>query len=342
MKLLLLAVVVGACYCARLDNTYLPPAGAHGAGGGPGLSAPFGPRPSGGGAPGFGGRPGGPGGPGFGGPGGAPGPLYGPPSGPGKAGPGGPGPNGFGPGPHGGFGPAGPGGFGPGPQGGGGPDARANILRFDNTPNAGDGSYQFSFETENGIKAEEEGHARPDSNQEEGGEAVRGSFSYTAPDGQQIEITYTADENGFVPQGAHLPTPPPIPEEILRSLEQNAAEEARGGGSDGSYNGGQGGYPSGGPGGRQGGYPSGGPGGYPSGPGGRPSGPGGFPSGGGPGGYPSGGPGGYPSGGPGGYPSGSGPGGYPGGSSSPGAGGLPGARPGGSRPGFNPQTGYSY
>lgn len=56
------------CCAARLENTYLPPAGAGGAGGGPGLSTPFGSRP--GGSPGFGGAPGG-GSPGFGG--GAPG-----------------------------------------------------------------------------------------------------------------------------------------------------------------------------------------------------------------------------------------------------------------------------
>ncbi|KAL9706334.1 hypothetical protein quinque_009852 [Culex quinquefasciatus] len=35
-----------------------------------------------------------------------------------------------------------------------------------------------------------------------------GSFSYPSPDGQQIQLNYTADETGFHPQGAHLPVAP--------------------------------------------------------------------------------------------------------------------------------------
>lgn len=57
---------------------------------------------------------------------------------------------------------------------------------------------------------------------------MSGSFSYTGPDGAQYTITYTADEAGFHPEGAHLPTPPPIPPEIQRGIELSLAAEARG------------------------------------------------------------------------------------------------------------------
>ncbi|XP_050307416.1 pupal cuticle protein 20-like isoform X2 [Anthonomus grandis grandis] len=116
-------------------------------------------------------------------------------------------------------------------------DAQATIISYEND-NDGSGNYKWSYETSNGIKADETGELKNAGSDDEAQSAV-GSFSYTAPDGTEIKIEYTADENGFVPKGDHLPTPPPIPPEILKSLEENAAEEAAGGGNGGG-NGGNG------------------------------------------------------------------------------------------------------
>ncbi|XP_068620377.1 pupal cuticle protein 27-like isoform X2 [Battus philenor] len=106
-------------------------------------------------------------------------------------------------------------------------ERNAAILRQINE-NDGD-RYSYAFETENGIVAEENGVATD-------GVEAQGGYSYTGDDGQVYSIRYTAGQNGFIPEGDHLPTPPPIPEEILMALEQNARDEAAGIYDDGSYN----------------------------------------------------------------------------------------------------------
>ncbi|XP_050301571.1 pupal cuticle protein 20-like [Anthonomus grandis grandis] len=102
------------------------------------------------------------------------------------------------------------------------------ILRLD-TENPGDGTYRYAYETGNEIQAEEQGSAQS------GWNKAQGSYRFVSPEGQNFEITYTADENGYVPQGAHLPTPPPIPEEILKSLELIRQAEASGNIIEGAY-----------------------------------------------------------------------------------------------------------
>ncbi|XP_063366565.1 pupal cuticle protein 36a-like [Cydia amplana] len=105
-------------------------------------------------------------------------------------------------------------------------ERNAAILRQD-SQNDGE-TYSYAYETENGIYAEESGVAT-------NGVEAQGSYSYTGDDGQVYTVRYTADQNGFVPVGDHLPTPPPVPEEILKALEQNARDEAAGIYDDGSY-----------------------------------------------------------------------------------------------------------
>lgn len=76
----------------------------------------------------------------------------------------------------------------------------------------------YSYETENGIKAEETGTLKRASSPDKTDVIVsQGSYSYTSPEGELIQVTYVADDvGGFQPQGAHLPTPPPIPAAIQR------------------------------------------------------------------------------------------------------------------------------
>uniref|UniRef100_A0A2H1VVG3 SFRICE_030046 n=1 Tax=Spodoptera frugiperda TaxID=7108 RepID=A0A2H1VVG3_SPOFR len=105
-------------------------------------------------------------------------------------------------------------------------ERNAAILRQDNS-NDGE-TYAYAYETENGISGEENGVAT-------NGVQAQGSYSYTGDDGKVYSVRYTADENGFQPQGDHLPTPPPIPAEILKALEQNARDEAAGIYDDGNY-----------------------------------------------------------------------------------------------------------
>ncbi|XP_048485221.1 endocuticle structural glycoprotein SgAbd-8-like [Plutella xylostella] len=80
-----------------------------------------------------------------------------------------------------------------------------------------DGSYSWAYETGNGISADEKGSLK-NIGAEEPALEVQGQFAYPSEDGGNIQLTYIANENGFQPQGAHLPTPPPIPEAIQRAL----------------------------------------------------------------------------------------------------------------------------
>lgn len=99
--------------------------------------------------------------------------------------------------------------------------------------------YIYRFEAGNGIKNQGSGFPKkilaptfnadgtPTGQTEEQEIIVQtGSYSYTSPDGQIITLNYIADENGFQPVGDHLPLPPAIPEQILSSLKQQAAEAA--------------------------------------------------------------------------------------------------------------------
>ncbi|KAG4077087.1 hypothetical protein HA402_016074 [Bradysia odoriphaga] len=87
-------------------------------------------------------------------------------------------------------------------------DRDAVILKQVYEPNP-DGSYVYSYETSNGIRADQQGYLKNPGSQVEA-QVMQGSYSYTGPDGIVYTITYIADENGFRAEGAHIPTPPPV------------------------------------------------------------------------------------------------------------------------------------
>ncbi|CAL8102795.1 unnamed protein product [Orchesella dallaii] len=92
------------------------------------------------------------------------------------------------------------------------------ITRSENENN-GDGTFRWVSELSDGTKLEQSGYVKDGPDPENPIQVIQGSFSYISPEGEQINLKYLADENGFQPEGAHLPTPPPIPEEIQRSIE---------------------------------------------------------------------------------------------------------------------------
>lgn len=72
------------------------------------------------------------------------------------------------------------------------------ILRQESKHNE-DGSYEFNYETGNGISVGEQGYVKPGGQKDEAIQVAQGYFSYTGDDGIPISLKYVADENGFQP-----------------------------------------------------------------------------------------------------------------------------------------------
>jgi hypothetical protein len=87
-------------------------------------------------------------------------------------------------------------------------------------------SYAYAYETANGIKSEQIGQFTA-TGPEEGVLRVQGSEAHVGDDGQTYSVQYTADENGFNVIGAHLPTPPAIPPELVKSIQEALADQTQ-------------------------------------------------------------------------------------------------------------------
>ncbi|EDX16200.1 GD14953 [Drosophila simulans] len=81
----------------------------------------------------------------------------------------------------------------------------AQILNYES--DVGPEKFDYNYETSDGQAASAKGELRyPNTDHES--LAVQGSYRFVADDGQTYEVKYVADENGFQPQGAHLPVAP--------------------------------------------------------------------------------------------------------------------------------------
>ncbi|KAL4707783.1 hypothetical protein ACJJTC_001729 [Scirpophaga incertulas] len=85
-----------------------------------------------------------------------------------------------------------------------------------------EGSFQYEYETGNHIVAQAQGVVK-NSNSDNPALEVQGAYSYTSPDGTPVQLSYVANEDGYQPQGSHLPVAPPVPAAIQRSLDYIAA-----------------------------------------------------------------------------------------------------------------------
>ncbi|XP_023166369.2 larval cuticle protein 1-like [Drosophila hydei] len=74
--------------------------------------------------------------------------------------------------------------------------------------------FDAALETSNHISRTESGDVHGN---------IQGKFGWISPEGEHIDIAYIADENGYQPKSEWIPTPPPIPEAIQRSLDWLAA-----------------------------------------------------------------------------------------------------------------------
>ncbi|XP_037040760.1 flexible cuticle protein 12-like [Bradysia coprophila] len=109
-------------------------------------------------------------------------------------------------------------------------DTDANVVNFESNNNP-DGTYQYSYETSNGIYARASGV---------GGESEEGEVRYVAADGTPINYKYTVDDGGFKPVGNHIPQEPAHIARLIEWLESHGSESSDDGsyrsvGDDGSY-----------------------------------------------------------------------------------------------------------
>ncbi|XP_019893302.2 larval cuticle protein 4 [Musca domestica] len=78
--------------------------------------------------------------------------------------------------------------------------------------------FDYALETSNSIHQQASGDEHGN---------MHGSYEYVSPEGEHVLVSYTADENGYHPVSEYLPTPPPIPDYILKAIEYIKAHPSK-------------------------------------------------------------------------------------------------------------------
>lgn len=82
-------------------------------------------------------------------------------------------------------------------------DSQTIVLNYKS--DVGTDAYRFNYQTSDGVSRFEEGILKDTNLSKYSAWNVRGSVTWTAKEGEQYTLNYTADENGFQPEGTHLP-----------------------------------------------------------------------------------------------------------------------------------------
>lgn len=86
--------------------------------------------------------------------------------------------------------------------------------------------YNYNYNTDSGIQIQENCYLNNADTDQEGLE-VQGSYSYTDNEGNNFQVSYIANENGFQPEGAHLPTIPPLIRKALQYIVEHSKENEK-------------------------------------------------------------------------------------------------------------------
>ncbi|XP_015592073.1 larval cuticle protein 65Ag1 [Cephus cinctus] len=87
------------------------------------------------------------------------------------------------------------------------PQGQSDVVVVNEDPldNIGIDGYKYGYELSNGESKQESAQVKNVGTENEAIQ-VTGSFSWIDPvTGQKFQVDYVADENGFQPQGAHIP-----------------------------------------------------------------------------------------------------------------------------------------